>query len=239
MSNSHFNFKKFSVQQELCSMKVGTDGVLLGAWTNTEKTSRILDIGTGTGLIALMLAQRSNANIVAVDAEENACIQGTINFNASPWKERLTLIHSKIQDYQTEEKFDLIVSNPPYFTGYYSSDDLSRDIARSADMLLPYEELIAAAKRLLKEEGRLSLILPADQQEKISSIAKQNGFILSRCTIVKTKIGKDPKRVLLEWANSVKEVELLSDELIIQADDNGRVYTPEYINLTKDFYLAF
>lgn len=220
-------------------MKVGTDGVLLGAWTNTDNAYRILDIGTGTGLIALMLAQRSNTTIVAVDAEENACIQAAINFNASPWKERFCIVHSKIQNYHTDEKFDLIVSNPPYFTGYYSSDDLSRDIARSADMLLPYEDLIVAAKRLLNEEGRLTLILPADQQERIATIAAQNGFILSRCTIVKTKIGKDPKRVLLEWINSVKEVELLSDELIIQADNNGRVYTPEYMQLTKDFYLAF
>jgi len=239
MSNSHFNFKQFSIQQDLCSMKVGTDGVLLGAWTNTDNASRILDIGTGTGLIALMLAQRSDAIITAVDAEENACNQTTINFNTSPWKERLLLIHSKIQDYQTDEKFDLIVSNPPYFTGYYSSDDLSRDIARSADMLLPYEDLIIAAKRLLKEEGRLSLILPANQQEKIGSIALDKGFMQLRCTKVKTKISKEPKRVLLEFVYSKKEIECLSNELIIQADDNGRVYTQEYINLTKDFYLAF
>lgn len=239
MSNSHFNFKKFSVQQELCSMKVGTDGVLLGAWTTTDNVSRILDIGTGTGLIALMLAQRSNAIIVAVDAEENAYNQATINFNASPWKERLPLIHSKIQDYQTDEKFDLIVSNPPYFTGYYSSDDLSRDIARSADMLLPYEDLITAANRLLKEEGRLSLILPADQQVKFVAIALENRFSLSRCTKVRTKTGKEPKRVLLEFVYTENKIELQSSELVIQADDNGRVYTPEYINLIKDFYLAF
>ncbi len=239
MSNSHFNFKQFSIQQDLCSMKVGTDGVLLGAWTNTDNASRILDIGTGTGLIALMLAQRSDAIITAVDAEENACNQTKINFNASPWKERLSIVHAKIQEYQTDEKFDLIVSNPPYFTGYFSSDNLSRNIARSADVLLPYEDLIAAAKRLLREDGRLSLILPFDQQEKMGSIAVENGFIQSRRTIVKTKIGKDPKRVLLEWVNSNKEIEFISNELIIQADDNGRVYTPEYINLTKDFYLAF
>lgn len=239
MSNSHFNFKQFSIQQDLCSMKVGTDGVLLGAWTNTDNASRILDIGTGTGLIALMLAQRSDAIITAVDAEENAYNQTKINFNASPWKERLSIVHAKIQEYQTDEKFDLIVSNPPYFTGYFSSDNLSRNIARSADVLLPYEDLIAAAKRLLREDGRLSLILPFDQQEKMGSIAVENGFIQSRRTIVKTKIGKDPKRVLLEWVNSNKEIEFISNELIIQADDNGRVYTPEYINLTKDFYLAF
>ncbi len=239
MSNSHFNFKKFSVQQELCSMKVGTDGVLLGAWTTTDNASRIIDIGTGTGLIALMLTQRSNAIIVGVDVEENACNQATINFNASPWKERLNIVHSKIQDYQTDEKFDLIVSNPPYFTGYYSSDDLSRDIARSADMLLPYEDLITAANRLLKEEGRLSLILPADQQEKFVTIALENGFSLSRCTKVRTKTGKEPKRVLLEFVYTENKIELQSSELVIQADDNGRVYTPEYINLIKDFYLAF
>ncbi|MFM7015181.1 MAG: tRNA1(Val) (adenine(37)-N6)-methyltransferase [Bacteroidota bacterium] len=239
MSNPYFNFKQFSIQQELCSMKVGTDGVLIGAWANVSHASRILDIGTGTGLIALMLAQRSKATIVGVDAEENAFKQSEINFNASPWKERLTIVLSKIQEYLSDEKFDIIVSNPPYFTGYYSSDDLSRDIARAADVLLPYEDLITAAKRLLKEEGRLSLILPADQQEKISSIALQNGFVLSRCTFVKTKIGKDPKRVLLELVNSNKEIELICDELVIQSDDNGRVYTQEYINLTKDFYLAF
>ena len=239
MSNSHFNFKQFSVQQDLCSMKVGTDGVLLGAWTNTDNANRILDIGTGTGLIALMLAQRSNANIIALDAEANAFEQAKINFDASPWTNRLQLVLSKIQNYQTDKKFDLIVSNPPYFSGYYSSDDLSRDIARSADMLLSYEELITAVKRLLKEEGRLSLILPADQQERIIAIANQYELALSRITLVKTKNTKDAKRVLLEFVNTSNEVKAILDELVIQSDDNGRVYTQEYIKLTKDFYLAF
>ena len=239
MSNTQFNFKQFSVQQNLCSMKVGTDGVLLGAWTNTYNTSRILDIGTGTGLIALMLAQRSDAIITAVDAEENACEQATINFNSSPWKDRLTIVHSKIQDLCGDEKFDLVVSNPPYFSGYYSSDDLSRDIARSADILLSYEDLIASAKRLLKEDGRLSLILPADQQERIIAIASQFGLALSRLTFVKTKNTKEAKRILIEFVNDLSDTEVIEGELIIQLDDNGRVYTKEYINLTKDFYLAF
>jgi len=239
MSNTHFNFKQFSVQQDLCSMKVGTDGVLLGAWTNTDEANSILDIGTGTGLIALMLAQRSNATITAVDAEENACEQAKMNFDASPWTDRLNIIHSKIQDFHSDNLFDLIVSNPPYFSGYYSSDNLSRDIARSADVLLPYEELILSSKKLLFDNGRLSLILPADQQEKIISIANQNGLALSRLTFVKTKNTKEAKRILLDFVNTSNEVIAIIDELIIQSDDNGRVYTQEYINLTKDFYLAF
>jgi tRNA1Val (adenine37-N6)-methyltransferase len=239
MSNTQFNFKQFSVQQDLCSMKVGTDGVLLGSWTNTDNASRILDIGTGTGLIALMLAQRSNANITAVDAEANACEQAKINFDASPWTNRLQLVHSKIQDFHSDHLFDLIVSNPPYFSGYYSSENLSRDIARSADVLLPYEELISCAKKLLIANGRLSLILPADQQEKITAIANQNELALSRLTFVKTKSSKEAKRILLEFVNNFNQVNAIIDELIIQSDDNGRVYTQEYINLTKDFYLAF
>ncbi|MFM2156570.1 MAG: hypothetical protein RL516_1319, partial [Bacteroidota bacterium] len=146
---------------------------------------------------------------------------------------------SKIQDFHSEQLFDLIVSNPPYFSGYYSSDNLSRDIARSADMLLSYEDLITAVKRLLKEDGRLSLILPADQQERIIAIANQYELALSRLTLVKTKNTKEAKRVLLEFVNTSNEVKLILDELVIQSDDNGRVYTQEYINLTKDFYLAF
>jgi tRNA1Val (adenine37-N6)-methyltransferase len=220
-------------------MKVGTDGVLLGAWTNTDNTSRILDIGTGTGLIALMLAQRSDAIITAIDAEENACEQATINFNSSPWKDRLTIVHSKIQDLNDVEKFDLVVSNPPYFSGYYSSDDLSRDIARSADILLSYEDLIASAKRLLKEDGRLSLILPYDQLERIIAITIQFGLTLSRLTFVKTKSTKEAKRILMEFVIDSSDTEVIEDELIIQSADNGRVYTQEYIELTKDFYLAF
>jgi len=239
MSNTHFNFKQFSVQQNLCSMKVGTDGVLLGAWTNTDNANRILDIGTGTGLIALMLAQRSDAIITAVDAEANAYEQAKINFEASPWTNRLQLVHSKIQDFHSDNLFDLIVSNPPYFTGYYSSDDTSRDIARSADILLPYEELVSTSKKLLTANGRLSLILPADQQDKIITIANQNGLALSRLTLVKTKNTKDAKRVLLEFVNTKVDIKAILDELVIQSDDNGRVYTQEYINLTKDFYLAF
>jgi tRNA1Val (adenine37-N6)-methyltransferase len=220
-------------------MKVGTDGVLLGAWTNTDNANSILDIGTGTGLIALMLAQRSNANITALDAEANAYQQAKINFDASPWTNRLQLVHSKIQDFHSDQLFDLVVSNPPYFTGYYSSENLSRDIARSADVLLSYEELIFAAKKLLTANGRLTLILPADQQEKIITIANQNELALSRITFVKTKNTKDAKRILLEFVNSSSEVKEIIDELIIQSDDNGRVYTQEYIDLTKDFYLAF
>jgi tRNA1Val (adenine37-N6)-methyltransferase len=220
-------------------MKVGTDGVLLGAWTNTDNANRILDIGTGTGLIALMLAQRSNANITALDAEANAYEQAKINFNSSPWTDRLQLVHSKIQDFHSDQLFDLIVSNPPYFSGYYSSDDISRDIARSADVLLPYEELVSSAKKLLMNNGRLSLILPADQQERIILIANQNGLTLSRLTFVKTKNTKEAKRILLEFVNASSEVKEIVDELTIQSDDNGRVYTQEYINLNKDFYLAF
>ena len=239
MSNTHFNFKQFSVQQDLCSMKVGTDGVLLGAWTNTDNANSILDIGTGTGLIALMLAQRSNANITALDAEANAYQQAKINFDASPWTNRLQLVHSKIQDFHSDQLFDLIVSNPPYFSGYYSSENLSRDIARSADVLLSYEELISSAKKLLIANGRLTLILPADQQEKIITIANQNELALSRLTFVKTKNTKEAKRILLEFVNASSEVKEIVDELTIQSDDNGRVYTQEYIKLTKDFYLAF
>jgi len=239
MSNTYFNFKQFSVIQDLCSMKVGTDGVLLGAWSNIDEAKSILDIGTGTGLIALMLAQRTNATITAVDVEENACEQAKMNFDASPWTDRLNIIHSKVQDFHSDNLFDLIVSNPPYFSGYYSSDNLLRDIARSADVLLSYEELILSSKKLLFDNGRLSLILPADQQEKIISIANQNGLSLSRLTFVKTKKTKDAKRILLEFVNTSNEVIAIIDELIIQSDDNGRVYTQEYINLTKDFYLAF
>jgi tRNA1Val (adenine37-N6)-methyltransferase len=220
-------------------MKVGTDGVLLGAWTNTDNANNILDIGTGTGLIALMLAQRSNANITAVDAEANAYQQAKINFDASPWTNRLQLVHSKIQDFHSDQLFDLIVSNPPYFSGYYSSENLSRDIARSADALLPYDELISSAKNSLIANGRLSLILPADQQERIIAIASQFGLTLSRLTFVKTKNTKEAKRILIEFINDLSVSEVIEDELIIQLDDNGRVYTKEYINLTKDFYLAF
>ena len=239
MSNTHFRFKQFTIHQDLCSMKVGTDGVLLGAWTNIDNAKCILDIGTGTGLIALMLAQRSDATITAVDAEVNACEQAKINFNGSPWAGRLQIVHSKIQDFHSDHPFDLIVSNPPYFSGYYSSDDLSRDIARSADVLLSYEDLIASAKKLLAVNGRLSLILPADLQERIIELANQHELILSRLTFVKTKKNKAAKRVLLEFVNTSTEVKIILDELIIQSDDNSRVYTQEYISLTKDFYLAF
>ena len=155
------------------------------------------------------------------------------------WAGRLQIVHSKIQDFHSDHPFDLIVSNPPYFSGYYSSDDLSRDIARSADVLLSYEDLIASAKKLLAVNGRLSLILPADLQERIIELANQHELKLSRLTFVKTKKNKAAKRVLLEFVNTSTEVKIILDELIIQSDDNGRVYTQEYISLTKDFYLAF
>ena len=217
-------------------MKVGTDGVLLGAWTDTKNTTRILDVGTGTGLLALMLAQRAqNALIDAIEIEENACIQATENVANSQWKERINVIHQALQDFYPAEKYDLIVSNPPYFLHSLKNPDVAKKTARHSDTLMP-NELIAHAKRLLHETGRLSVIYPTTEALLFIKEAEKEKLHCSRITKVFPNINSKEKRLLMEF--SVTSSECRIDEMYIE--NNARhEYSEEYKELTKDFYLNF
>jgi tRNA1Val (adenine37-N6)-methyltransferase len=228
-----FTFKQFHVQHERCAMKVGTDGVLLGCWTDVPADGRILDIGTGSGLIALMIAQRTDAEIDAIDIASDAYEQACFNFAQSPWNERLKAHISSIQEWQCEEQYDLIVSNPPYFNNSLKNPDKGRELARHTDSL-SYAELIAHSVRVLKETGRLSIILPAEEERTVCTIADAHGLYLSRVTRVYSKESKPMRRVLLSWVKQA-DGDVREDKLVLENAEGGR--STQYQELAKDFYL--
>lgn len=241
MSNKWFQFKQFLITQERSALKVGTDGVLLGAWCGNDiradrglQAQNILDVGTGTGLIALMLAQRSEARVTAVEINEEACADALNNFRKSPWNDRLELHNVDFNEYCriATGKFDLIVSNPPYFKQSLKSADHAASVARH-DVTLSFEQLIDGAKKLLDVDGRLAVILPFETYDDFRETARLAGFYLARKTSVIPKVGRTPKRVLLEF--SVKQVYPHSDELVILMEDGS--YSDPFLKLTNSFYL--
>ena len=233
MPNPYFAFKQFTVRHDRCAMKVGTDGVLLGAWTDLSHSRRILDIGTGTGLIALMLAQRCmDARITAIDLDSAAVEQAQENIQASPWKDRIEALQQDICTYHPNETFDTIVSNPPYFIDSLKCPDGQRSTARHTDTL-DADRLIGKVSELLTSDGRFSIILPAEQTEDLIRVAGEKGLHPSRQTWVITRPGLSPKRILMEFRKI--PVTLQPDELVIELERH--VYSEEYIALTKEFYL--
>jgi tRNA1Val (adenine37-N6)-methyltransferase len=235
MPNPFFSFKQFTVYHDLCAMKVGVDGVLLGAWSLVNDAQRILDVGTGSGLIALMLAQRSRAEIVAVDLDEGAIRQAGMNFSNSPWNDRLRLIHLSLQDFAgtNPEKFDLIVSNPPYFVDSLKSPDESRSLARHAGSL-SINDLLEASVKILNETGRICLILPVDEGFQCVKLAENFQLFCLQKVLIFPKPGKPAKRVLLEFGFS--DVETSVTSLTIE-NETRHCWSDDYISLTKDFYL--
>lgn len=233
-----FHFKHFSVQQDRCAMKIGTDGVLLGAWTNLQhRPSSVLDIGSGTGVIALMMAQRSDAELIdALEIDEKAYEQCVENFENSPWNDRLFCYHAAFDEFVAEmdEKYDLIISNPPFFESPKSEASLSseRKKARFNDSL-PFKELVKGAAALLSEKGRFSVIVPYQDEEEFVNFALAEKLILQKVTRVKGNPESGLKRSLLQFGFQEKEVQ--EDELTIETKRHH--YTPEYRELTKDFYL--
>lgn len=234
---SKFSFKQFSVDQDRCAMKIGTDGVLLGAWTPVENNPfSILDIGTGTGIIALMLAQRSHAEqIDALEIDEDAYEQATDNFENSPWNDRLFCFHAGLDEFveEPEDEYDLIVSNPPFYSEDYKSENEQRDLARFQDAM-PFEDLIEAAALLLSENGIFSVIIPFKEEENFLALAKEYELHPIKITRVKGTPTSEIKRSLLAFGRN-EIATILTDELIIETARH--IYTPEYIDLTKDFYL--
>ena len=230
---SAFKFKQFEIAQDKCAMKVGTDGVLLGALTDCKKATNILDIGCGTGLISLMLAQRNDAAVITgIEIEENAFLQSQGNFNNSKWSKRLSIIHTSLQDFSSETKFDLIVSNPPFFTDSTQANNQYRKLARSTNSL-NFKELISKSKILLSENGIFSVIIPFPRKEEFINIALENKLFLSRICNVKGTANSPVKRILMEFNNSQDTI--LEENLVIEKERNN--YTDKYIDLCKDFYL--
>jgi tRNA1Val (adenine37-N6)-methyltransferase len=233
--NNYFKFKQFTVVQEYSAMKVGIDGVLLGAWAGIQEAKTILDVGTGTGLIALMMAQRSDAKITAIEIDKSACREALMNVHNSPWTDQIEVIHTTFQEFErsANQRFDCIVSNPPYFENSSRPDDLHRRNARHNDEL-PFTDLIKGSISLLQANGYLSVILPVVISEKFVKTAGNLGLYLNRTTWIKHKPEKPYHRRLLEFSRNKTS----PDESILVIENN-REYTDDYKNLTREFYLAF
>lgn len=231
-----FKFKEFTIHQDQCAMKVGTDGVLLGAWTSLHKQPEsILDIGAGTGLIALQLAQRSIAETIdAIELDDDAYEQCVYNFEASPWGDRLFCYHAGFDEFvdEIDDKYDLIVSNPPFYTEDVASGDESRDKARQSSSL-PFDELLQGVSNLLNDNGLFSAIIPFKEEVSFIALASTVGLFPERITRVKGNPDSDFKRSLIEF--SFHHTEPIIESLIIETDRNR--YTEEYIKLTQAFYL--
>jgi tRNA1Val (adenine37-N6)-methyltransferase len=258
--NKPFQFKQFSVNQDQCAMKIGTDAVLLGAWTSLEhKPFSILDIGSGTGVLALMLAQRSSAEVIdAIEIDTDGYEQCVSNFENSPWSDRLFCYHASLEEFvdEIEEKYNLIISNPPFYSPSLVSpfdskkikkadspnlrfppkgETLMSDARKTARFYdaMPFEHLIESVAKLLSEDGKFSVIIPFKEEDKFISIASEVHLFPNRILQVKGSPSSETKRSLIEF--SFRESALKLEDLIIETSRHQ--YTPEYINLTKDFYL--
>lgn len=228
-----FRFKQFSILQDKSAMKVGTDGVLLGAWTPVKNATSILDVGTGTGLIALMLAQRTlNAHIDAVEVEDEAYVEATINFKNAPWSDRLKIYKDSFLEFQTDCKYDLIVSNPPYYTDTYKQPSSERMLARHVGELT-FKSLLEKVAGLLSEQGTCAFIIPYKEEESFLKLGENLGLFPKKIERIKGRVDLPFKRSLLYLTQELTSVE--EKELVIE---KGRhIYTDEYIKLTKLFYL--
>ena len=233
-----FHFKEFTVQQDKTAMKIGTDAVLLGAWCFAEFPDTILDVGAGTGIISLQLAQRFDAETIdAVELDENAYEQTVENFEQSDWADRLYCYNASFQEFadeiaEEEENYDLIVSNPPFYTDEFETENESRNKARFTSSL-SFEELIVGVAKILSEKGKFCVIIPFKEEGDFIDLATKNQFFLNRVCHVKGNPTSEVKRSLLEF--SFQESAIKKEELTIEIERHQ--YTEAYINLTKDFYL--
>jgi len=235
MPNPYFRFKQFTVFHDKCGMKVGTDGVLLGTWADVRNAAKILDVGTGSGLIALMLAQRSNSYVKGIDIDQDAVNQARENFENSPWGKSLAVEKISLQEFSEtrSERFDLVVSNPPYFVNSLHNPEEKRSIARHTSSLT-HEELLLCSKKILNETGKICIILPIKEEEKIEKIATKNGLFCSKKVFVLPNPTSKPKRILLEFS----KIQTNTSVSWMEIDTGERKnYSAQFYSLVKDFYL--
>lgn len=232
MSNNYFKFKQFTIVQDGCAMKVGTDGCLLGGWFNCSKSENILDVGCGSGLIAIMATQRCNALVTGIEIDSNAAIQAEENVKNSPWSERIKIVNCDFLEYRTSKRFDTIVCNPPYFVNSLKCDRSQRTLARHSDSL-NCKEFFAKCAEISTDTATVNIIIPSDIAEEWLSAAKENGFYASRITHIKTTPKKAPKRVLMEFSRS----ETTTNEKTIIFEDGRGEYGEDVKNILRDFYL--
>jgi tRNA1Val (adenine37-N6)-methyltransferase len=237
MANNYFRFKQFTIHQEHAAFKITTDSVLLGAWAALDGVRNILDIGTGTGILALMAAQRSDADIVAIEPDRASFMQAGLNITGSPWYHRIILANCTLQDYNPDDTilFDAIITNPPFFVNSLPNPDRKKAVARHS-LTLSHDELIAHANRLLAPGGALHLVLPVSEAERFIGMAQKHGLYCRERLNVKPAPSQPPVRILMTLGRQNNE----PDENTIVIESGGRHhYSDEYVSLTKDFYLKF
>ncbi|MCM1109152.1 MAG: methyltransferase [Clostridium sp.] len=233
MKKDSFQFKQFTIYQDRCAMKVGTDGVLLGCWCPLPESGTILDIGTGTGLIALIIAQRHlSVQITGIDIDEQAIGQAQANAGLSPWSDRLNFIHTDVLAFTPGGTFNAIVCNPPFFPNSLQGPDPRRNRARHTDSL-PFKSLVSKVSLLLSADGLFSVIIPSGYSDEFVQICWENNLNLYRKCMVFTKLGKPSKRVLLAFRKGSTAYPL--EEMLNIMEQNGE-YSQAYIALTQDFY---
>lgn len=235
MGSPCFRFKQFEIWHDRCAQKVGTDGVLLGAWADLKQSKHILDVGTGSGLIALMAAQRaSGAQVVGIEIDPDAARQASENAQRSPFSERITITQSDVRDFNSPLAFDCILSNPPFFTEETRPPVSERAVARNT-ATLTFAELIAAVGRLLAADGRFHVVLPSSAVAGFVALCLERNLHLERQCLVSTVAGKAPKRSLLTFVSGIPSSPPLVEQLVLQTPDGRR--TEAYQRLASSFYL--
>jgi len=229
-----FRFKQFTVEDDRSTLRVGTDAMLLGAWAEPGKAERILDIGSGCGVLSLMLAQRSSARIDAIEIDPLSAGQAAENFRRSPWAERLTSIHSSLEEFTSggPAAYDFIITNPPFFQGHLKSSSLLRNMAKH-DAGIDMRTLILCIKKVLSPEGRVSLIYPYLLYDQLKNIFGPENFVPSRETVVRPGKGRAPGRILAEFCTK-PFMEPIRSEITILGHDAK--YTREYLKLTGEYH---
>ena len=230
-----FHFKHFSLYHHRSTMKVGTDAVLLGRWVEVKPTDVVLDIGTGCGILPLMLAQKGISQMDAVDLDAVSIEEATVNFKASQWRDQLQAYYSDIAVFRTDKKYDLVVSNPPFFIHSFKCDVDRKNRARHTDVTLSFDVLCEAVCRLMNIQGRFAVVLPVTESMDFLKVAESCGlYLCKRMTIIPIE-GKEPNRVNLELR--FEKVEMVKEEtFVIRSMDNR--FTQQYNEFLKDYYLG-
>ena len=243
MANSYFQFKQFTIRQDMCAMKVTTDGCLFGAFCSRESgvlsqeavNRKVLDIGTGTGLLALMVAQLNNVSIDAIEIDKDAFEQASVNIAASPWADRITAIHADAKEFVFQNKYDIIISNSPFYEKELKGDDAKRNIAHHNQGLL-FQELLNIIKMNLNPDGTFYLLLPYKRNDEVKQLLTANDFAIQQMTFVRQSVNHDYFRIILAGKfNSDNQAEMTIDEISIKNENDS--YTPAFVSLLKDYYL--